>query len=240
MAKTPKDNKDIKSEAKSPSGKTTTTVSPPRKSTLGNNRSPSKLIKKSHQHQIKCFVPATDIAIVRFTKPDGNQPSFLKPTLQALEEDEGKKDECKIVFMTELRDPNGNNCAWINTSSTGKEYTHDIMIVNLMGESPKAVLSDIVKVINDVTLQVKTMYQYGAPKFNNGGIISCGNHSISHYLLDDDCVSLIKRFYEHTDTKDDFMGYEHRDAVLVEVFGDKEVGMDVIAGVTDEEWEIDY
>ena len=239
MAKATKD-KDQKGEAKSLPSKATTTASPPRKSTLGNNRSPSKLVKKSYQHQIKCVVPATDIAIVRFTKPDGNQPSFLKPTLQALEGDEGKKDECKMVFMTELRDPNGNNCAWINTSSTGKEYTHDVMIVNLMNESPKAVLNDIVKVINDVTGQVKSMYQYGAPKFNNGGIVSCEDRPLSYYLMDDDCVSVIKRFYEHTDTKEDFMEYELRDAVLVEVFGDKEVGMDVIMGVSDEDWEINY
>ena len=229
-----------KNDTKTNSAKSATAVTPPRKSTLGNNRSPPKSIKKSHQNQIKCYVPAPDIAIVRFTKPDGNQPAFLKPTLQALEEDDEKKDLCKIVFMTELRDPSGNNCALINTSSTGKEYTHDVMVVNLMGEAPKVVMSSLATAINDMTSQVKTMYQFGAPKFNNGGILKCENRPLSYYLMNDDCISLMKRFYEGTDIKDDFMENENRDAILTEVFGDKEHGMEVLNEIDDEEWELNY
>ena len=213
---------------------------PLRKSTLGNHSTPPKNIRKSHANQVKMYIPIPGIGITRATKPDGNSPAFFKPTALALQEDEEKKDECKMVFMSELRNPNGDNSALVNTSTTGKEYTHDIMVVNFIDEDPKTVLHSITKVLNDVTGSVKTMYQYGAPKFVNMGVIDSKNNPISHYLLDEDCITLIKRLYEGCDTKDEFMENPARDTILTEVFGGVKGGMSVIEEIDDMEWEMEY
>lgn len=234
MAKGNKENKQGPS-AKSPS-------TPQRKCTLGNHGTPPKNIRKSHANQVKMYIPVSGVGVIRVTKPDGNNPAFFKPTALALQEDEEKKDECKMVFMSELRHPNGDNSALVNTSTTGKEYTHDIIVVNFVDEDPKMVLYSVTKVLNDITNtnEVKTLYQYGAPKFTIGGVIENGDNSVSKYLLDEDCITLIKRLYEGCDTKEEFMENPARDTILGEVFGSSHKGLEIIENINGMEWEMEY
>ena len=216
-------------------------VTPPRKTGKVVSR---KAVKKVSAQDIKYNLirDMEGVIVVKVFRPDSVQPSFYAPTIAAFEEDEDAKRECEIAFFSELRDPYGKIGPWKAVSSTGKEYTYDIAVIVLSDttsgmSSYKEGVDKYTRKLNTLSQDVKDKYQYGTPKFANRGVV--GTHATNvayHYLLDDDCISLIKVYYDKCQTKEEFMENEFRGQILEQVFGDENIGMSVIDACTDEEW----
>ena len=98
-------------------------------------------------------------------------------------------------------------------------------------EDPKysyfSAIGDLVIMLNDVACNsiVRPQCQYQVPFFFNRGRTTLPTIvSLSTYLLNDDCISFIKRFWENCESKDVLNSNEHRDVILKEVFGSADEG----------------
>ena len=57
---------------------------------------------------------------------------------------------------------------------------------------------------------------------------------LAHYLMNEDCVTVIKRTYEGCDTKEALMANEFRDDIIKAVFGDANIGFSAVEEIADE------
>jgi hypothetical protein len=98
-----------------------------------------------------------------------------------------------------------------------------------------------VKVLNEVAGNpiVKPSWQYGKPVFVNRGTATPPTIvPMSNYLMNEDCISFIKRFFEDCDTKESLSNNEHRDEILKEVFGSADEGWHALESISDESYEM--
>ena len=58
--------------------------------------------------------------------------------------------------------------------------------------------------------------------------------SMSKCLLNEDSLSLIKRYWNRCDSKDALSNNEHRNAILKAVFGSVDEGQKVLKDITDD------
>ncbi len=61
--------------------------------------------------------------------------------------------------------------------------------------------------------------------------------SLRNYLLNEDCISFIKRYWDSCDSKDALSNNEHRDAILKAVFGSVDEGWKVFGDITDDVYD---
>lgn len=82
----------------------------------------------------------------------------------------------------------------VTTSSTGKEYTHDIAIISIEGTllDIRTASNKLVKIMNKLSEELHDLYLYGAPKFVNKGEETSkdGIPPVSDFLLGEDCLSI--------------------------------------------------
>ena len=234
----------VKSKTSAAKGPSPKSASPPRKSGKANFSPLRGGTQGSSSHQVKYSKTTIEgLFVAFFRKPDGVGPAFCKPNLRNLEECESKKEEACVLFTTERRDANdgGMYKKMVTTSSTGKEYTHDIAIISIEGTllDIRTASNKLVKIMNKLSEELHDLYLYGAPKFVNKGEETSkdGIPPVSDFLLGEDCLSLLKRLFSGCDTKDEFMDNEHRDSILEAVFGDMDVGMSVVEDINEEDWE---
>ena len=102
-------------------------------------------------------------------------------------------------------------------------YPTDVFVMSI--ERPNypyfSAIGDLVRVLNEVAGNpiVKPSWQYGTPVFVNRGTATPPTIvPLSSYLLNEDCISFIKRFYEQCNVKEQLCNNEHCDTILEAVF----------------------
>ena len=60
---------------------------------------------------------------------------------------------------------------------------------------------------------------------------------VSTYLLNNDCIHFIKRFYEECNMKEQLCNIKNCDSILVAVFGEADWGWSVLDAMKDEQCE---
>jgi hypothetical protein len=215
---------------------------PPRKSTV--DRSPLKSGKSSKDQLVKYKeVGIQGVCLAFCFKPDGIGPSYISPITRYLEDAETEKVNGHILFLAQLRDPKGENTPLQTPSSSGKMYPTDVFVMSI--ERPNypyfSAIGDLVRVLNEVAGNpiVKPSWQYGTPVFVNRGTATPPTIvPLSSYLLNEDCISFIKRFFEDCDSKESLSNNEHRDEILKEVFGSADEGWHALETISDEAYEM--
>ena len=89
-------------------------------------------------------------------------------------------------------------------------------------------ICDLVIMLKDVAHNsiVRTQWQYQVPSFMNRGRATTPSIvPLSTYLLNDDCISFIKRIWKNCESKDALNNNEHRDIILKEVFWSADEGL---------------
>jgi len=229
-------NKAQKNNTTTPSASVPVPVTPPRKKGQIKSR---KAVKKTSGQEVKYYTvkDMEGVYIIKVLRPDSAQPSFYAPTIALFEEEESEKEELGLLFFTELRDPYTGEGSMKAVSSTGKEYAYDIAVMMWGDKDPKAEMHNYVKKLNFFSQNAKDKYQYGVPKFISKGQVALSTPKVAyHYLLDTDCISLIKMYFENCDSKDEFLANEYRSQILITVFGNENVGMRVVNECLDHEW----
>ena len=214
---------------------------PPRKSNA--NRSPLKFTKSAKDQQIRykeIGIPGVCLAFA--FKPDGVNPSFMGPLLRALDEDDTQKAAGHILFLTQARKTDGSNSIAQTPSMTGKLYPTDVVVMSVEDEDKSfvAAVDDLVKVLHRVATSdnCRGSWQYSIPTFvNRGSATPPSVPPMSTYLLNKDCISFIKRFYEKCDTNEQLCNNEYRDTILEAVFGEADKGWTVLESMTDDQYE---
>ncbi len=215
---------------------------PPRKSTI--DRSPLKSGKSSKDQLVKYKeVGIQGVCLAFCFKPDGISPSYISPITRYLEDSEMEKINGHILFLAQLRDPKGENTPHQTPSSTGKMYPTDVFVMSIDRDNYPyfSAIGDLVKVLNEVAGNpiVKPSWQYGKPVFVNRGTATPPTIvPMSNYLMNEDCISFIKRFFVDCETKDSLSNNEHRDEILKEVFGSADEGWRALESISDESYEM--
>ena len=122
-------------------------------------------------------------------------------------------------------------------------YPTDVFVMSIerLNYPYFSAIGDLVRVLNEVARNpvVKPLWQYGTPVFVNRGTATPPTIvPLSYYLLNEDCISFIKRFFVDCETKDSLSNNEHRDEILKEVFGSADEGWHVLESISDESYEI--
>ena len=212
-------------------------ASPPRKSTI--NRDSKNSVSTT------CLVKFSDVGmddhiVATATKGNGKDPAFLAPINREIHRDEEKKEQGNIVFHAKQRKSKEENKVLETPSSTGAKYNTDIYVLRIEGNMTfHDAAGNLTRLFNEVGRnEAKEGYKYGAPSFvNKGEIIHQTQPCLHDYLLNEDCVTMIKRTYIGADTKYDLMNNEHLDAILETVFGDKELGLSILEEMDDQEYD---
>jgi hypothetical protein len=214
---------------------------PPRKSNA--NRSPLKFTKPAKDQQIRYReIGIPGICLSFAFKPDGVNSSFMEPLLRALDEDDAQKAAGHILFLTQARKTDGSNSIAQTPSMTGKLYPTDIIVVSVEDEDKSfvAAVDDLVKVFHHVATgdNCRGSWQYSVPTVvNRGSAMPPSVPPMSTFLLNEDCISFIKRFYEECKTKEQLCKNEYRDTILEAVFGEADKGWSVLESMTDDQYE---
>jgi hypothetical protein len=217
-------------------------VSPPRKSAI--DRSPLKTVKSSKDQIVRYKEVGIEGVCLAFCyKPDGINPSYIAPIIRYLDDSEGDKAAGHIMFLAQLRDSTGANVPLQTPSATGKLYSTDVIVMSI--DDPRytyfSAIGDLVNVLNDAAHNsvVRPQWQFQVPNFVNRGRATPPTVvPLSTYLLNDDCISFIKRFWENCESKDALNNNEHRDVILKEVFGSADEGWQALENISEEAYEL--
>ena len=215
---------------------------PPKK--LKTNRSPLKSMKSARDQQIRYKEVGIEGVCLAFAfKPDGVHPSFMGPLIRALDEDEDQKSAGNILFLTQARHSNGSNTIAQTPSMTGKMYPTDVIVMSIDDENKTFVsaVDDLIKVLHNVATSdnCRGSWQFSIPTFvNKGSATPPSVPAMSTYLLNEDCITFIKRFYEHSDTKEQLCNNEYRDDILEAVFGEADKGWTILEAMADDEYDL--
>jgi hypothetical protein len=215
---------------------------PPKK--LKTNRSPLKSMKSARDQQIRYKEVGIEGVCLAFAfKPDGVHPSFMGPLIRALDEDEDQKSAGNILFLTQARHSNGSNTIAQTPSMTGKMYPTDFIVMSIDDENKTFVsaVDDLIKVLHNVATSdnCRGSWQFSIPTFvNKGSATPPSVPAMSTYLLNEDCITFIKRFYEHSDTKEQLCNNEYRDDILEAVFGEADKGWTILEAMADDEYDL--
>lgn len=219
--------------------KHTTTPSPPRKA--DTKRESSKFVQKlANADQVKFKSVGIDgLGIGVILKNDGVGPAFLGQILTYVESDQVKMDRCKLLLITQLRNPNGMNSILETPNKKGNQYPHDIVVFSLDPDGEMSLnnaASELAMVMTEIAKnECKADWKFGTPFFTNKGDATPPNVlPLAHYLMNEDCVTVIKRTYEGCDTKEALMANEFRDDIIKAVFGDANIGFSAIEEIADE------
>ena len=213
--------------------------SPPRKAVPDRESSNRRSNKYENANQVKFKeVGIANIAVGMVYKADGKGPAFLGNILSHIENSKEKMNKCKLIFFSKLRKPDGSNEVYELANKQGNKYPFDVAVFcTLDGEYMTAASANFTRELNDIAKTVcAEEWKYGVPVF-----VHKGNAKeilpVNHYILNDDCVVLIKKVYENCETKELFLKNEFKDDILTEVFGDAKIGMDVINCMDDDVYD---
>jgi hypothetical protein len=233
----PPKNSPIKAATTTP--KHQNTPSPPRKT--NTKRESSNFVQKLlNADQVKYkTVGIPGLAIGLILKSDGVGPAYVGKILGFVENNAEKMDRCKLLLVTQLRNPNGMNIILQTPNKKGNEYPHDIVVFSLDPDGEITInqaVTEFAKVITEIAKNdCKDDWKYGTPFFSNKGDATPPDvQPLGYYLMDEDCVTVIKRTYEGCDTKDELMNNEFRDDILKAVFGDANKGFSAVEAIADE------
>ena len=211
-------------------------ASPPRKSTI--NRDSKNNVSTTHMVKF-ADVGMEDHVVATGTKPNGD-PAFLAPINREIHRDEDKKARGNIVLHAKQRKSKEENKVLETPSSSGALYNTDIYVLRTEGSMTfHDAAGNLTRLFNEVGRnEAREGYKYGPPSFiNKGEIIHHTKPCLHDYLLDEDCVTMIKRTYEGADTKSELMNNEYLEVILETVLGDKQVGFSILEEMDDQEYD---
>lgn len=221
-------------EVKSPEGKS---LSPPRKTSV-KRESNHRLDKFNSANMIKWKkVGIDDIAVALILKPDGVGPAFTGNILGKIEEDPEKLEFCKIMIISNLRNPNGENEILETENKQGNKYPTQIVVISTDSSVPiNMAVWNLAKTMNNIAKnELEGEWKFGTPFFiNKGDATPIDDLPLSYYLLNEECITVIKRIYEKCDTKEELLANDYVEEILKSVFGDFDVGHDIVSGMFDE------
>lgn len=210
---------------------------PPRKQETKRESTPH-LDRLRSANQVKYKLVGIDrVAVGLIYKPDGIQPAFLGNILSHIEGNPSRMNHCKLMLMTQLRNPDGTNAVLETENKAGNKYPSDIVVFATDDTTSIAraafnlgsTLSSIAK------NECRNDWKFGIPLFcSKGDATPPAEPSLAHYLLNEDCITVTKRVFEGCDTKEEFMNNEFRDMILETVFGNASNGLAVVEGMPEE------
>lgn len=227
MAPASKNNSKTQAAASNPS--------PLRKSKPNRSGGPPKL---SHANVLKYTLVggAQGLGVVRVLKPDMINNAFVGSILSYFKEDDERKEKCQVILLTELRNPDGTNEPMETTNKAGSKYpTEAIVICTDDDASVSAAVSALAQEMSSVAKnECKTDWKYGVPFFiNKGNATPPDVRPLSHYLMDYDCASVIRRCFENCEDKNALLNNPNKDTILGMIFGSVEAGNEAIDSIDD-------
>ena len=212
-------------------------ASPTRKAkTKREGSSYSTMASRAEQVKYK-LVGIDNVAVVVFLKSNGVDPSYLGNILSYVKSDQEKMEFCKVASFTHLRNPDGTNEALQKANKSGNSYPIDIGVISTDGEvTVSQACINLAKTLGDIAkTECKAEFSYGIPIFiNKGDCTPPTQLPLCHYLMDYDCITIIKRIYEGADTKEELMENQDRDSILSIVFGEANKGFAVLESISEE------
>jgi len=213
-------------------------ASPPRKSTISRESRDSV----SFNCQVKFIdVGFDDVFLVKIYKPDGKYPAFVGPINREINDDEqDKKVDANLVLHCQERKSKEENELLETPSNTGAKCYTDVYVLTTENTITfHQAAGNLTRVFNDIARnEAKGGFKYGVPTFVNRGNNTPPKKPCLHdYLLDRDCITMLKRTFQGADTKEDLNNNEFRDSILEAVFGDCNLGYDIVNALSDEEYE---
>lgn len=210
--------------------------SPPRKSVTKRESSRSFNLEKANQVKYK-YVGIDNVAVGLILKPDGAGSAFMGNIWSHVEGNSEHMNHCQLMLITKLRNPDGSNEHLEVENKSGNKYPMDIVV--FATEEPTTVqdaANNLARLLSNIAKnECAAEFKFGIPIFINKGDVTPPNVvSLNHYLIDEDCVTVMKRTFEGVDTKQDLMDSEFRDDILASIYGDTETGLQVIGGMIDE------
>lgn len=228
--------------AKSASAKPAKAASPVRKKTF--NRESNKFkgkVSNANQVRYRRVSSIDGLAVAHFLRSNGSDPAYTGSIFPNIESNTSHMSHCGITLITTLRNPNGTNEPLQKVNKAGNSYPVTVtVILTDEGVSLSQAASNIAKTMTNIAKnECKTEWNFGTPVFVNKGDASPPTLlPLSHYLVDFDCITVMKRIFEGTDTKDDMLNKnKDRDEILNMVFGDANKGFEVIENLEDSIYE---
>jgi hypothetical protein len=204
-------------------------ASPTRKKIPDYKGGPPKLDKACSLIFMRTTCPGVGVVLAK--KPNSTQDAFLGNMMEHLR---GRKQQCKIVFIGHLRDPNGDNLICETANKSGNKYPTDVIVLGVDDDaSISAAVSQLAVHMNSIASnECKDDWKYGVPFFINKGDATPSTPApVSHYLLDYACASVIRRMYENCKTQQELLANTARAAIFTEIFGSDEVGVAAIESI---------
>ena len=238
MVKTSAGNSTNKSETpkkgKSPEVKS---PSPPRKTSV-KRESNHRLDKFNSANMIKWMkVGIDDLAVALILKPDGVGPAFTGNIMGKIEEDPEKMEFCKIMMITNLRNPKGDNELLETENKQGNKYPTQVVVIASDSSVPINMAAwNLAKTMNNIAKnELEGEWKFGTPFFiNKGDATPIDNLPLSHYLLNEECITVMKRIYENCDTKEELLNNDYMENILETIFSDFNIGHEIVSGMFDE------
>ena len=213
-------------------------ASPTRKKNPDRSGGPPKA---SHANCVRFkLVTIEGVAIGAIQKPDMRHDAFLGNTLSYFKDNDSRKEQCKLLLITQLRNPDGTNELLETANKAGNKYPTDIVVFDAGSDSaiPTAVTEFAREMSNVARNECRLDWKFGTPYFvNKGDATPMIRHPLSYYLLDLDCASVIRRIYENCTTKRELMNNPQKDSIFQEVFGSTEAGNEVMESIDDITYE---
>jgi hypothetical protein len=211
--------------------------SPPRKTTV-KRQSNHHLDKLSSANMIKWKkVGVDDLAVAMIYKPDGTGPAFTGNITGHIENNPERMEFCKILMITHLRNPNGENEVLETENKQGNKYPTVLVVISTNESvSINEAVWNLAKTMNNIAKnECEGEWKFGIPFFvNKGEATPQLSLPLSHYLLNEECVTVMKRIFENCDTKEELFNNDYTELILSTVFGDATVGNEIVSGIFDE------
>lgn len=212
------------------------TPSPPRKSSTNREKS-VRLDKLTSANMIKCFeVGIENVGIGVILKSDGQSPAFTGKILGFIEGNAEHMLQGQVMLFSKLRNPNGSNEHLETINKQGNKYPTDVVVFSTENQTLGGACHNLAKLMNSISKnECVEDWKFGTPMFVSKGVVPRVDVlPLSHYLLNEECVTVIKRIYENCDTKKAFLNNEYKDTILETVFGDHEYGNQIIDEIIEE------
>lgn len=234
--KSPASNKD---DSKTPATKT---PSPARKSKT-KKVSNTFLRNMSSANQVcsKRVLGIEGLAVVLFLKNNGVDPSFNGNVISHIEGSDERLEFCHVTLFSKLRKSDGTNEPAMRANTKGNSYPIDIAVVVTDGEvSVNQACSNLAKTMTKIAKEeCKDDFTFGLPLYANRGDTSpTPLLHLSKYLMDYDCITVMKRIFEKTESKEELFNNPDKDEILKIIFGgDGTRGLEVLNGVEEDDYE---
>lgn len=212
--------------------------SPKRKTTL--NRESSKFkgkIANANQVRFRRVAGIDDLAVAYFVRSNGSDPAYTGGIIPHIESEPSHMSSCGLTLITTLRNPDGTNEPLQKVNKSGNAYPVTVAVVLPdEGVTLSQATTNLSKTMSTIAAnECRTEWNYGTPVFLNKGDSSPPTLlPLSHYLVDMDCITIMKRVFEGVDTKEELMNEnDNRDEILSLVFGDANEGFQVVEAIED-------